>query len=65
MKKSINVIKKSRGRPATGQGMLVGVRLQPDQLDDLDMWTKKYAPDLSRPEAIRRLVELGLKVKGK
>jgi hypothetical protein len=60
MGKSINVIKKSRGRPATGQGTLVGVRLQPDQLDDLDGWTKKHAPDLSRPEAIRRLVELGL-----
>ena len=27
---------------------------------ELDGWIKKNAPDLSRPEAIRRLVELGL-----
>ena len=29
----------------------------------LDAWAKKH--DVSRSEAIRRLVELGLKVKGK
>jgi hypothetical protein len=29
----------------------------------LDAWIEKHAPDLSRPEAIRRLVELGLKAK--
>jgi hypothetical protein len=33
-------------------------------LATLDAWiTKQGEPDLSRPEAIRRLVELGLKVK--
>jgi hypothetical protein len=29
----------------------------------IDSWIEKYAADLSRPEAIRRLVELGLKAK--
>jgi hypothetical protein len=30
----------------------------------LDLWiSKQKEPDLSRPEAIRRLVELGLKTK--
>jgi hypothetical protein len=29
----------------------------------LDRWIKKRDPAASRPEAIRRLVELGLKVK--
>jgi hypothetical protein len=32
----------------------------------LDAWiAKQKEPELSRPEAIRRLVEIGLKVKGK
>jgi len=32
----------------------------------LDGWiAKQKEPDLTRPEAIRRLVELGLKAKGK
>jgi len=32
----------------------------------LDLWIgKQKDPDLSRPEAIRRLVEIGLKAKGK
>jgi hypothetical protein len=35
-----------------------------DQLDALDAWIAKQAdPKPTRPEAIRRLVELGLKVK--
>jgi len=39
------------------------VRLEPDQFEALDTWIKKHAPEMSRPQAIRRLVELGLKVK--
>jgi hypothetical protein len=42
---------------------LIGVRVPPADVAALDAWIKKHAPDLSRPEAIRRLVELGLKVK--
>ncbi|WP_154072468.1 hypothetical protein [Bradyrhizobium erythrophlei] len=38
------------------------VRLEPAQFEALDGWIKKHAVE-SRPEAIRRLVELGLKVK--
>jgi hypothetical protein len=62
MRKSINVIKKGRGRPATGQGMLVGVRLQPEDLSELDDWISEQDESFTRPEAIRRLVELGLTV---
>jgi hypothetical protein len=40
------------------------VRLEPEQIDTLDDWIAKQDQDgLSRPEAIRRLVELGLKAK--
>jgi hypothetical protein len=35
----------------------------PADVAALDAWIKKHSADLSRPEAIRRLVELGLKVK--
>jgi hypothetical protein len=57
MKKSINVIKKGRGRPATGQGTLIGVRLQPSQLAALDAWIAKQHPPVTRPEAIRAMME--------
>ena len=64
MKKSIHVTKKSRGRPkTTGPGVQIGMRWQSPELTLIDGWIEKHAPDLSRPEAIRRLVELGLKVK--
>jgi hypothetical protein len=68
MAKSIGVItKKRRGRPVTtGKGTLIGVRLLDEPLSTLDAWiAKQQEADLSRPEAIRRLVEIGLKAKGK
>ena len=66
MIKSIRVItKKKRGRPiSTGKGTLIGVRLLDGPLSALDTWIEKQEdPDLSRPEAIRRLVETGLTMK--
>jgi hypothetical protein len=37
-----------------------------DRIATLDAWIKKQKePNLSRPEAIRRLVEIGLKAKSK
>jgi hypothetical protein len=36
-----------------------------DRIAVLDAWIAKQKPKLSRPEAIRRLVELGLRAKGK
>jgi metal-responsive CopG/Arc/MetJ family transcriptional regulator len=38
------------------------VRLEPAQFEVLDNWIKKHEV-ATRPEAIRRLVELGLKAK--
>jgi len=41
-------------------GTLVGTRFQPSLLDAVDAWRKRQ-PDLpTRPEAVRRLVELGM-----
>jgi hypothetical protein len=65
MKESINVIKKSRGRPATGTGTLIGVRLQPPQLKALDTWIAQQNAPLTRPEAIRAMMETILHILSK
>jgi hypothetical protein len=65
MKKSINVIKKSRGRPATGQGTLIGVRLQPSHLEALDAWIARQNAPVTRPEAIRAMMETILHILSK
>jgi hypothetical protein len=63
-KSRINDIpKKRRGRPATGKGEGVLVRFQSEGLEAVDNWIAKQPDGLSRPEAIRRLVEIGLKAK--
>lgn len=41
----------------------VMVRLSPDQIKSLDDWRRKQEDLPGRPEAIRRLVEIGLKAK--
>lgn len=40
-------------------------RFPQDQIAAIDAWAAKAGDDVSRSEAIRRLVELGLKAKGK
>lgn len=56
--------KKKRGRPATGLGQLIGVRLQPDALSQLDAYRDAEGDAPTRPEAIRRLVLEGLATHG-
>jgi len=53
--------KKKMGRPATGVGTMIGVRLKPDQLAALDDWIADQADNPSRPEAVRRLLALHLR----
>ncbi|MDB5460053.1 MAG: hypothetical protein JWO72_1794 [Caulobacteraceae bacterium] len=48
--------RKRRGPKPTGKGVMVGVRLQPDQLAALDAWIATRSQLVTRPEAIRRLV---------
>ena len=63
MKSTINTVNvKRRGRPATGQDPVSAVRLPSDLTEQIDTWAGKHGAD-SRSEAIRRLVELGLKAK--
>lgn len=61
MKKKTVIPRKKRGPPATGKGEPVVVRMHPPMLAGLDEWiAKQKQPFPSRPEAVRRLVELGL-----
>jgi hypothetical protein len=61
MAKSIRVNTKKRGRPkTTGKGELIGVRILPPLLKELDAWIREQEPRPSRPEAIRKFLERGL-----
>jgi hypothetical protein len=66
MKKSnvTDIRKKRIGRPPV-HAVAVLVRIPPAEIEPIDNWMAKQKEPLTRPEAIRRLVELGLKVKGK
>jgi hypothetical protein len=62
--------KKKRGRPALYEGSKgkgapqIGLRLPPSELASIDAWIKEQPkPKPSRPLAIRRLVEIGLKAR--
>ena len=64
------ISKKRRGRPTLYEGRegegapQIGLRLPPAELAAIDVWIAKHPkPKPSRPVAIRRLVEQGLKVK--
>jgi len=69
MSKPIRDSKKSKpqiGRPkTTGPGEPQVVRMHAEQLTEIDGWIAEQGAAISRPEAIRRLVELGLKAKQK
>jgi hypothetical protein len=67
MKKSISVNKKSRGRPKKKGGVypVTAVRLAPELGAAVDKWAGSQPDGPTRSEAIRRLVELGLKAKEK
>ena len=61
--RAISVNKKSRGRPKKAGGVdpVSAVRLPSDLTEQVDAWGEDR--ELNRSEAIRRLVELGLKAK--
>jgi len=54
-------IAKKRGRPATGSNPTVGVRVPNELSEKIDEWRAQQRPIPSTPEAIRQLVEIGLK----
>jgi hypothetical protein len=62
MKHQIVITKKRRGPAPTGKGTLIGVRLQPSHLVALDAWIAKQTQPVSRPEAIRAMMETVLHI---
>ena len=44
----------------TGKGKLIGVRALPSLLARIDQWASKQDGEVSRPDAMRRLIERGL-----
>jgi hypothetical protein len=63
MKRSITEIpKRGRGRPATGRDPAITSRIPEEIVTAVDKWAAKNDVP-TRAQAIRRLVELGLKVK--
>ena len=56
-----NEPKKKMGRPPTGIGPAIGLRLYPDLEADLDAWIARQPdPKPSKPEAIRRLLKMAI-----
>ncbi len=52
---------RTRGRPTTGIGKAIGLRLYPDLEQRIDAWIATHPdPKPSRPEAIRLLLEFAL-----
>jgi hypothetical protein len=65
MKKSRPVKQKVIGRPRTGITPLMGFRAEPVMRAEIVRWAENQPDMPSLSEAIRRLVELGLKAKPK
>lgn len=57
---AIDDVKKSRGRPPVDT-QAVTVRIERSALAALDAWIARQPDAPSRPEAIRRLIEAGLR----
>jgi hypothetical protein len=61
-KQQKNASQKRRGRPPTGRGKTIGVRIHDDRLAAIDAWIARQPdPKPTRPEAIRRLFEKALR----
>ncbi len=54
-----------RWRRSAVKGTLIGVRLQPSHLKALDAWIAKQNVQLTRPEAIRAMMETILHILSK
>jgi hypothetical protein len=64
MPKSTVVLPKPKGgRPSTGRDPVRAIRLSDEFMARVDAWAAKQDDEPSRSEAIRRLVEIGLKAK--
>jgi hypothetical protein len=63
MAKSTHVNMKAPTKRPTEKGDLVGVRIQKELGVKIDAWRRDQLDLPNRPEAIRRLVEVGLRAR--
>lgn len=61
LKQETLIPRKRRGPAPTGKGTPIMTRVQPDTLAELDAYIARQEEEISRPEAVRRLIEIGLK----
>ena len=59
-----NIVRPVRKRSAV-TGTLVGVRLQAGQIKAIDAWAAKQTPPVTRPEAIRGMIDAMLQILSK
>ena len=60
---SKKVIPKKRGRPGTGKDPMLAFRAPPAFTAEVEAWAKRQPDSPTRSEALRRLVEMALKLK--
>jgi hypothetical protein len=65
MAKSSSVNTTPRWKRSAATGTLVGVRLQADQLKAIDAWAARQEPPITRPEAIRGMIDAMLHILAK
>jgi hypothetical protein len=58
---SISAKPKKRGRPATGRDPMIGLRASPKLRRQIEAWAKRQDDKPSLSEAMRRLIEAGLR----
>jgi hypothetical protein len=63
MAKTTVLPKKRRGPAPTGKGIQIGERWHPPEIAAIDKWIASQGEEMTRGQAIRRLVEIGLKAK--
>jgi hypothetical protein len=61
MAKTTVLPKKKRGPRPTGKGIQIGERWHPPEIAAIDKWIASQGEEMTRGQAIRRLVEIGLK----
>ena len=65
MTKSSSVNTTPKWKRSAATGTLVGVRFQSDQLKAIDAWAAKQEPPVTRPEAIRGMIDAMLHILAK
>jgi hypothetical protein len=60
MVKSNPVVRKKRGRPATGVDPVTAIRLSPELRAQIDAWSARQEDKPPRSIAIRRMIEIVL-----